>query len=131
MRLSGGTIEVAGSVGFCGEEPLLYADTLRENILFGAPYLEDLYAETCRLCCLDTDFAAMPLGDATVIGEKGISLSGGQKARVSLARAVYARPDVFLLDNVLGALDRKVGVRVMENCLRGRLESALRVVVLN
>ena len=73
----------------------------------------------------------MPLGDATVIGEKGISLSGGQKARVSLARAVYARPDVFLLDNVLGALDRKVGVRVMENCLRGRLESALRVVVLN
>lgn len=63
--------------------------TLRDNILFGKPYDKRKYVETMVACQLESDLAIMPAGDFTEIGEKGINLSGGQKARVSLARACY------------------------------------------
>ena len=63
--------------------------TIRDNILFGHEYEEEKYRETLRLCQLERDIAILPAGDSTEIGENGINLSGGQKARVALARAVY------------------------------------------
>ena len=72
----------------------------------------------------------LPAGDATGIGERGINLSGGQKARVGLARAVYADHDVVLLDDVLAAVDAHVGKRIFEKCVRGYLQEKERKTVL-
>ena len=82
--------------------------TLRDNILFGKPYNKRKYVETICACQLESDLSIMPAGDFTEIGEKGINLSGGQKARVSLARAVYQEADVVLMDDPISALDANV-----------------------
>jgi ABC-type multidrug transport system fused ATPase/permease subunit len=91
--------------------------TVKENILFGHKYDPDFYEQTVRACALRDDFNILPKGDETLVGEKGISLSGGQKARLSLARAVYARADVYLLDDPLSAVDEHVGRHIIDNVL--------------
>ena len=82
--------------------------TLRDNILFGKPFNKKKYVETVCACQLESDLSIMPAGDFTEIGEKGINLSGGQKARVSLARAVYQEAEVVLMDDPISALDANV-----------------------
>eukprot|EP00605_Chrysophyceae_sp_TOSAG23-4_P001356 GSChrysophyteH1.ASY1.ANO1.1476.1 assembled CDS len=77
--------------------------TLRENILFGLPYDEAKYQDTIYQCALQPDLETLPAGDQTEIGERGINLSGGQKARVGLARAIYSDAEVYLLDDPLAA----------------------------
>lgn len=79
--------------------------TIRSNILFDQPMDEARYVKTIRACCLNTDFESFDAGDLSEIGEKGINLSGGQKARVSLARAIYADKDIVLIDDPVSALD--------------------------
>ena len=81
--------------------------SIRDNILFGSPYIEKRYKETLKACALDNDLSILEDGDMTEIGEKGITLSGGQKARVALARAVYSRAKNVLMDDVLSAVDGK------------------------
>jgi ABC-type multidrug transport system fused ATPase/permease subunit len=76
---------------------------IRDNILFGLPYVESRYKATLTACALDKDLSIFEGGDLTEIGEKGITLSGGQKARVALARAVYSRAKNVLMDDVLSA----------------------------
>ena len=68
--------------------------------IFGRPFEQRRYDDALDACALRDDLAALPAGDATEIGERGINLSGGQKARVALARAVYADADVYVLDDV-------------------------------
>lgn len=82
--------------------------TIKDNILFGLPFNESKYRETLSICELERDLQILPAGDLTEIGEKGINLSGGQKARVSLARAVYADKDIILMDDPISALDANV-----------------------
>ena len=82
--------------------------TLRDNVLFGKKFDKRKYVETMLACQLESDLAIMPAGDLTEIGEKGINLSGGQKARVSLARAVYQEADVIMMDDPISALDANV-----------------------
>jgi ABC-type multidrug transport system fused ATPase/permease subunit len=83
--------------------------SLRDNVLFMKPMNEDLYNEALRVSCLESDIRILPNGDMTLIGEKGINLSGGQKARVNLARAVYNQSSLMLLDDPLSAVDAHVG----------------------
>ena len=80
-------------------------------MLFGLPYEPFHYAAVLAACCLDADLDVLPSGDLTEIGERGLNLSGGQKARVALARACYAMADVVLLDDVLSAVDAEVRPR--------------------
>lgn len=80
---------VSGNLGYCAQIPFIRNATLRDNVLFHRVYREDCYRRTLWMCCLEADLAVLPAGDMTEIGERGINLSGGQKARVSLARAVY------------------------------------------
>lgn len=82
--------------------------TLRENVLFGKEFDKRRYVETISACQLEPDLKTMQAGDMTEIGEKGINLSGGQKARVSLARAVYQDADIVLMDDPISALDAHV-----------------------
>ncbi|KAK9764159.1 hypothetical protein K7432_008560, partial [Basidiobolus ranarum] len=103
------SILIRGKVAYASQQPWIMNATVKENILFGHRYDEEFYQNTIKACALVSDFDMLPGGDLTEIGEKGINLSGGQKARISLARAVYARADVYLLDDPLSAVDAQVG----------------------
>jgi ABC-type bacteriocin/lantibiotic exporter with double-glycine peptidase domain len=103
----------------------------QENVLFGLPFDPARYAACLQACALEEDVSRMPAGDATEIGERGISLSGGQKARLALARAAYSQADIHLLDDPLSAVDPRVGRVLFEKCIGpgGLLGGATRVLV--
>ncbi|KAG6057778.1 hypothetical protein E4U17_000949 [Claviceps sp. LM77 group G4] len=128
-----GSAEVRGTVAYASQQPWILNATVKENIIFGYRYDADFYAKTVKACALLDDFTQLPDGDETVVGERGISLSGGQKARVSLARAVYARADIYLLDDVLSAVDSHVGRHIIDNVLgpRGLLSTKTRILATN
>lgn len=114
---SEGTVTVKGCVAYVAQVPWITNATVRDNILFGTKFDPEFYQKTIDACSLTADFDILPDGDQTEVGEKGISLSGGQKARLSLARAVYARADVYLLDDPLSAVDEHVGAHIIDNVL--------------
>ncbi|KAI5960576.1 BPT1 [Candida pseudojiufengensis] len=111
------SVETFGSIAYCPQSPWILNGTVKENILFGHRYDSEFYRKTILACELVADFKNLPDGDKTVVGEKGISLSGGQKARISLARAVYSRADIYLLDDVLSAVDAHVGKALIKQVL--------------
>ncbi|KAH9476201.1 ABC-type transporter cicA [Psilocybe cubensis] len=130
MRRTRGTVRFGGNVSYAPQTPWIRNATLRENILFGQPDDEDRFRNVISACCLDHDLEVLPNGEQTEIGEKGINLSGGQKARVSLARAAYSDSDIVLLDDPLSAVDAYVGKSILENCLlSGPLSDRTRVLV--
>ncbi|PPQ97414.1 hypothetical protein CVT26_006798 [Gymnopilus dilepis] len=110
-----------GGVAFAAQESWVENDTIKNNILFGSPYDEDRYKKVLKQCALERDLELFEAGDQTEIGERGLTLSGGQKARVTLARAIYSPAKVVLLDDVLAALDVHTSVWIVEQCLRGDL----------
>lgn len=116
-----GTVEIDGKVSSCLSNWAKNA-TFRDNITFGRDFNIKRYRETVRMCCLEDDFANLKDGDQTEVGERGITLSGGQKARLSLARSIYYGGDIYLLDDVLSAVDSKVGKRILDDCLTGALK---------
>ncbi|KAL8420183.1 hypothetical protein RB594_003095 [Gaeumannomyces avenae] len=128
-----GHVGLHGSVAYVAQQPWIMNATVRENIIFGYRYDSNFYEKTVKACALLDDFAQLPDGDETVVGERGISLSGGQKARVALARAVYARADVYLLDDCLSAVDSHVGRHIIDNVLgkEGLLKSKTRILATN
>jgi len=94
------------------QDPFIFSDTVKENITYGQPYDEDRFQETVRVCQLERDLEIMHFGADTIIGEKGINISGGQKARISLARAVYSNADIILLDDPLSTVDPNVAHKI-------------------
>merc|ERR1719247_1306122 len=125
-----GRVVVRGSVAYCAQSPWIQNATLRANVTFGQPYDPAFYAACLAACALDTDLDILPKGDLTEIGERGLNLSGGQKARVALARACYQRADVCLLDDVLSAVDAEVGRRLVTHCINGLLRERGATVIL-
>ncbi|CAJ1962705.1 unnamed protein product [Cylindrotheca closterium] len=119
--LAKGNISLQGEVAFAAQSPWILNATVRENILFGKPMDEDRYNRVIRACQLEHDLTLLEDGDLTDIGEKGINLSGGQKARVSVARAAYADADVVILDDPLSALDPEVAAALFNDCIVGDL----------
>ena len=103
--------------------------SIRENILFGTEYDEDRYNETIKICQLRRDLEILPGGDMTEIGEKGINLSGGQKARVGLARAVYADRDLILMDDPISALDANVKKKIFKSVFMKKFAKKTRILV--
>ena len=103
--------------------------TIRDNILFEEDLDKAKYYDTIQLCELSRDLEILQAGHLTEIGEKGINLSGGQKARVSLARAVYSDKDIYLMDDPISALDASVRKQIIENVILGKLKQKTRVLV--
>jgi len=109
-----------GFVSYCSQTPWVVNDTLRGNILFGRQFKEERYNSVLEACALVDDLAVLPAGDLTEIGERGINLSGGQKARVSLARALYdAETRLILMDDPLSAVDSHVGEHIFSQAICG------------
>ncbi|KAI0763773.1 metal resistance protein YCF1 [Trametes elegans] len=133
MRRRDGEVKVFGSISYAPQNPWIMSATIRDNILFSHKYDEEFYNLVLDACALRPDLALLQNGDMTEVGEKGITLSGGQRARVALARAVYARADVVLLDDVLAALDSHVAKHVFDHVIgpNGLLATKARIVVTN
>lgn len=128
-----GEVKVHGKVAYVSQVPWIINGSVRENILFGHKYDPEFYQKVLKACALTVDLKILPKGDRTEVGEKGISLSGGQRARLSLARAVYARADVYLLDDPLSAVDEHVGRHLIDHVLgpKGLLKSKAKLLATN
>lgn len=124
-----GYVYVGGSVAFCSQQPWIQNLTIRENILFGKAYDKRKYQKVIEACGLKTDIAKFPAGDKTEIGQKGLNVSGGQKARISLARACYSDADILILDSPLAAVDAIVQNEIFNKCLLGLLKNKTRILV--
>ncbi|KAF7306582.1 ATP-binding cassette transporter [Mycena indigotica] len=111
----------AKGVSYAAQESWVQNETIKENILFGAVYDEERYKKVIYQCALERDLELFDAGDATEVGEKGLTLSGGQKARVTLARAIYSNTEIILLDDVLAALDVHTSKWIVDKCFRGDL----------
>ena len=121
-QLDNGTIKMNGSMAITLQEPWVFSGTIRENIVFGSKFDLDWFEEVVSECCLEDDIMELVEGALTVVGERGVTLSGGQIARVSLARAVYANKDIYLLDDPLSAVDPIISRILYNSCIRGLLQ---------
>jgi ATP-binding cassette subfamily C (CFTR/MRP) protein 1 len=128
-----GEVVLRGKSAYVPQQAWVMNASVRENIVFGHRWDPQFYDKTVAACALRDDFAQLPDGDQTEVGERGISLSGGQKARLTLARAVYARADVYLLDDCLSAVDQHVGRHLIDNVLgpKGLLAGKTRILATN
>ena len=126
-----GTSEVYGQLAYVSQTPWIFAGTIEENILFCKPMNKEKYDRVVEACCLNVDFRSFSAGDQTMIGEKGVNLSGGQKARVTLARAIYSDADIYLFDDPLAAVDRTVSRKIFQQCFsnEGILKNQTRILV--
>ncbi|KAJ6641638.1 ATP-binding cassette subfamily C member 4 [Pseudolycoriella hygida] len=124
-----GSVTVDGTISYAPQDPWLFSGTIQENILAGEKLDLGWYAQVVEACSLTQDINMFPEGDQANVGEKGMVLSGGQKARVNLARAVYRKADIYLLDDPLSAVDVKVGKFLFEKCICGILKSKTVVLV--
>ncbi|KAF9932112.1 hypothetical protein FBU30_008926 [Linnemannia zychae] len=116
-------------ISYSAQSPWIFAGTIKSNILFGSRFDQARYDKVIKVCELTRDLSLFPKGDETIIGEKGVTLSGGQRARVSLARAAYRDADIYILDDPLSAVDPKVGRALFQNCIKGFLKGKARVLV--
>ncbi|KAH8108752.1 P-loop containing nucleoside triphosphate hydrolase protein [Phellopilus nigrolimitatus] len=108
-------------IAYAPQESRVLNETIKENILFGEPYKEERYKKVLNQCALERDLGLWEAGDLTEVGEKGLTLSGGQKARVTLARALYSSASILLLDDVLAALDVHTAKWTAKKALQGDL----------
>ena len=129
LPLNVGEISCQGKVAYVPQIPRVYSGTIRENILFGLPFNREKLQRVVEVCGLKKDLADFGKGDLTEIGQRGVTLSGGQKARVGLARAVYSDADIYLLDDPLSAVDTKVGRHLYESCILKYLSGRIRLLV--
>jgi ABC-type multidrug transport system fused ATPase/permease subunit len=122
-------IHIKGKIGYVSQIPWIQNETIKNNILFFKEYEQEKYDKVLEKCQLKYDLDVLEGGDLTEIGEKGVNLSGGQKVRISLARAVYSDPDIYLFDDPISALDANIGKKVMNDLIIEYLKNKTRIVV--
>ncbi|GAC94098.1 multidrug resistance-associated ABC transporter [Pseudozyma hubeiensis SY62] len=133
MVRTDGEVVVKGRTAYFTQGGWCMGATVRDNILFGLKYEPEFYQRVIDACALTPDLNILPEGDRTEVGERGVSLSGGQRARIALARACYARADIYLLDDPLAAVDAHVGAHIFKHVIgpEGLLRSKARILTLN
>ncbi|VDK77147.1 unnamed protein product [Litomosoides sigmodontis] len=118
-----GSLNVSGQAAFVAQTPWILNQTVQNNILFGLPMNTSRYYKAITVCELTKDLETMLAGDQTEIGERGVTISGGQKARISLARALFANCRIYLLDDIFASLDRQVANRIFKRAVKEMLAS--------
>ncbi|XDC58871.1 hypothetical protein R6Z07M_010053 [Ovis aries] len=129
LPLSQGQVSVHGRIAYVPQQPWVFSGTVRSNILFGKKYEKYRYEEVIKACALGEDLQLLEDGDQTVIGDRGTPLNEGQKARVSLARAVYQDADIYLLDDPFSAVDVEVSRHLFEQCICQVLREKITILV--
>lgn len=117
LEIDDGELEVNGTLSYANQENFIFEGSIKSNVLFTETFDEQRYNDVISVCGLKKDLELFEHGDETLVGEKGISLSGGQKARINLARAVYKQADIYLLDDPLSAVDSHVGKNIFKECI--------------
>ena len=112
---------VPNAVAYVAQIPWIENASIKDNVLFGLPFDEERYTKTVEVCALKKDLAMLTDGENTEIGMNGINLSGGQKWRITLARAMYSRAGLLVFDDIFSAVDAHVGRHIFEKCLNGEL----------
>ena len=123
-------IIINGKISYVSQESWIQNNTIKKNILFFQPFDKEKYEKILNICELYQDLNTFNGGDLTEIGEKGITLSGGQKARVCLARAIYNDGDIYILDDPISALDADIGKKIMDNCILDYLKGKRKTIIL-
>ncbi|KAH6952181.1 P-loop containing nucleoside triphosphate hydrolase protein [Fusarium avenaceum] len=133
LKPSAGYIDVQGTTSYASQQPFIINGTVRDNILFGLPLDIHFHNRVIKAVCLQDDLLRLPNGDATVLKGLGVALSGGQKSRVGLARAIYARRQIVILDDPLAAVDPRVARSLISNVLGpyGILRDSIKIVTSN
>ncbi|KAJ1726144.1 Multidrug resistance-associated protein 1, partial [Coemansia biformis] len=133
LEMTKGAGKVTGRVAYLEQSPWIMNDTMRANILFGREYDTELFGQVIHACALTEDIARWPDADLTVIGERGVNISGGQRARLALARTLYSRADIYILDDPLSAVDAHVKRHILDHVLlgSGMLAGKLRIITTN
>ncbi|KAF5303202.1 hypothetical protein FQA39_LY10115 [Lamprigera yunnana] len=126
-----GDVNVCGKVSYASQEPWLFPATIKQNIIFGEQFEEDRYNKVINVCALEKDLSSFPNGDKTVVIDKGLNLSKGQQARINLARAVYKKADIYLLDDCLASVDGRVANHIFNKCVLDFLSNCKCVLVTN
>ncbi|KAK6080243.1 ABC transporter [Seiridium cupressi] len=128
MRRTSGEVVLGASRAFCPQYAWIQNATLRDNITFGKEMDRGWYKEVIDACALQPDLEMLPDGDATEIGERGITISGGQKQRLNIARAIYFDADIVIMDDPLSAVDAHVGRHIFDNAILGLLKDKCRIL---
>ncbi|KAJ9296060.1 hypothetical protein DTO271G3_5635 [Paecilomyces variotii] len=128
MRMTAGEVKLGASRAFCPQYAWIQNATVKNNILFGKECEKEWYNKVIDACALQSDIEMFPAGDQTEIGERGITVSGGQKQRLNIARAIYFDADIILMDDPLSAVDAHVGRHIMDNAICGLLKEKCRVL---
>ncbi|XP_014255576.1 multidrug resistance-associated protein 7 [Cimex lectularius] len=131
IEKSSGSVSVLNyeeGFGYVPQTPWLQKGTILENILFGEHFLRHRYWSVLNACGLTEDINLLPGKDSAKIGEGGCTLSGGQKARIALARAVYQDKQIYLLDDILSAVDPQVAKHIFTQCICGILQNKTRLL---
>nr|UOU03341.1 ATP-binding cassette subfamily C4-1-2 [Brachionus rubens] len=124
-----GQVFKSGKVFYLTQQPWVFTASIRQNIIFGLPYEKEKFDRIVEVCSLKKDLELLTYGDQTLVGEKGINLSGGQRARICLARALYSDADIYLFDDTLSAVDGTVAKNIIKNCINGYLKTKTRVLI--
>lgn len=128
MRRTRGEMTMGASRAFCPQYAWIQNTTVKENILFGKEMDKQWYRQVIDACALQPDLDMLPQGDLTEIGERGITVSGGQKQRLNIARAIYFDADLILMDDPLSAVDAHVGRHIFDNAIMGLLKNKSRIL---
>lgn len=115
MAVNGGSFDVYGKIAYVAQDSWIMSGTLRDNIVFMGKFELPRYQAIVKMCCLEEEFSTFPGDDQFLVGEAGGNLSGGQRARISLARALYSQPQILLLDDPLSAVDGRVRQMLFQN----------------
>ncbi|CAF1468673.1 unnamed protein product, partial [Adineta steineri] len=124
-----GKVRLHGSFCYVPQEPWIFSSTVKKNIIFGKNYDGHLFRQVIRAAALEADLALLPNGVNTMVGDQGVMLSGGQKARVNMARALYRDADIYLLDDPLSAVDVKVSKQLFERSIKTYLGHKICILV--